>query len=529
MVPQDLEKILRKYDVSIDSSALQSVWEDEEQGRLLSEWAKTHSTSDTLLTKEELNLYLSLERNGRAQDLVESTELSTVQAFSDEEIKKAIEELRQSTEVINKQTEALRQQQDALSRLLSTSGKFGDARSGLEVRRLHKWESDRKALNTTVELLSQSLDYRLAELQQQTKSSSDGVTKLIDDMLHSDDKLLSSLQKLGWELDTEDPEETESVTKLRDICARLIKYTVECIRTKLDRVYLETLQTFPASGADDHAAKEDIEAQQEELEELYSEILPVAQMSVEQQWLEPSLKTLSFKNGSSLSRSAEALGYTLDCLDYLLDRTDLALNRVLTLKSHETAAAALLATAKHEVSTPVTSSTSHPHTTSSRPKSLITDTMMTPAPSRTAPPSNRRRSSFSTPYDAPLDHLSDSLALSLPSSSPTVHLRHTLHDRLQTLANITRTTQSTLEHTAAAHIADARIAIQLVRDSVLAESPFAEVHLVDPGIESSIGVLGQEVGKLSVRLDGVEREARVVGQGRNVRREEMVARWGGRG
>lgn len=235
--------------------------------------------------------------------------MSTVLTFGDEEIRNAIEELHRSTEAINKQTDILRQQQDALSRLLSTSGKFGDARSDLEVRRLQKWESDRKALNTTVELLSQSLDYRLAELQQQTKGGSDDVTQIVNDMLHSDDKLLASLQKLGWELDTEDPEETESVSKLRDICARLIKYTVECIRTKLDRVYLEALEAFPASEASNCAAKEDITAQQAELEELYSEILPVAQMSVEQQWLEPSLRMLSSKNGSSLSRSAESLGY----------------------------------------------------------------------------------------------------------------------------------------------------------------------------------------------------------------------------
>lgn len=128
-------------------------------------------------------------------------------------------------------------------------------------------------------------------------------------MLHSDDKLLQSLQKLGWELDTEDPEETETVTKLREICARLIKYTVECIRTKLDRMYLESLESLPQSRAKSAASQEEITAQQEELEELYSEILPVAQMSVEQQWLEPSLRSLSAKNGDGLNRSAQALGY----------------------------------------------------------------------------------------------------------------------------------------------------------------------------------------------------------------------------
>lgn len=177
------------------------------------------------------------------------------------------------------------------------------------MRRLHKWESDRKSLNTTVELLSQGLEYQLAELEQQTKGGNEVVTQIIDDMLHSDDKLLSGLQKLGWELETEDPEETESVTKLRDICALLIKYTVECIRTKLDRVFLEALEAFRPPGASDRAAKEDVIAQQEELEELYSEILPVAQMSVEQQWLEPSLRSLSSKNGNCLGQSAEALAY----------------------------------------------------------------------------------------------------------------------------------------------------------------------------------------------------------------------------
>lgn len=196
-----------------------------------------------------------------------------------------------------------------MARLLATSGKTGDARSDLEVRRLHKWESERRSLNTSVELLSQSLNYRLAELEQQTKGGSDYVMKIIDDMLRADDKLLSSLQKLGWELETQDPEETKSVTKLRDICARLIKYTVGRIRTKLDRVYLESLEAFPTSGASDGAAKDDITVQQEELEELYSEILPVAQMSVEQQWLEPALRSLSLKNGNSLGRSADALGY----------------------------------------------------------------------------------------------------------------------------------------------------------------------------------------------------------------------------
>lgn len=107
----------------------------------------------------------------------------------------------------------------------------------------------------------------------------------------------------------EDREETETVSQLREICARLIKYDVECIRTQLDRSYLESLQSFSESRSETQAPREEIAALQEELESLYSEILPVAQMSVEQQWLEPSLRSLSANTGQGLSHAAVSIQY----------------------------------------------------------------------------------------------------------------------------------------------------------------------------------------------------------------------------
>lgn len=160
-----------------------------------------------------------------------------------------------------------------------------------------------------VELLSQGIDYRMSELEQGIKESGKDLTNVVDEALQSDDKLLSSLQKLGWELETEDHEETDTVTQLREICARLIKYTVECIRTKLDRTYLESLESLSKSGSDSQTSMEEIRALQDELESLYSEILPVAQMSVEQQWLEPSLRSLTAKTGQGLGHAAVSIQY----------------------------------------------------------------------------------------------------------------------------------------------------------------------------------------------------------------------------
>jgi hypothetical protein len=89
---------------------------------------------------------------------------------------------------------------------------------------------------------------------------------------------------------------------------RLIKYTVEGTRTRLDRLYLEALGQPPRSSSNPGQV-DDLPGLQGELESLYSEILPVAQMSVEQQYLEPVLKGAAAKNGNSVARSHAAVAY----------------------------------------------------------------------------------------------------------------------------------------------------------------------------------------------------------------------------
>lgn len=96
------------------------------------------------------------------------------------------------------------------------------------------------------------------------------------------------------------------------ICAnlgRLIKTTVETLRTRLDRIYLEAILAAERSGDVKAATQEDVKALEEELESLYSEILPVAQMSAEQQHLEPALKSTNAQSGQSIHRSAVAVSY----------------------------------------------------------------------------------------------------------------------------------------------------------------------------------------------------------------------------
>lgn len=91
---------------------------------------------------------------------------------------------------------------------------------------------------------------------------------------------------------------------------RLIKYTVEAVRTRLDRIYLEEVADRGNARKGDKATNNtEVAALLDELESLYTEILPVAQMSVEQQYLEPALRLIASHTVQGGDRSSKAIEY----------------------------------------------------------------------------------------------------------------------------------------------------------------------------------------------------------------------------
>ncbi len=69
--------------------------------------------------------------------------------------------------------------------------------------------------------IAHGLEFRIAQLKHHDDGG--GGTSLhqaLDVILHADDALLTSLQKLGRELREPDPEEAKSTDKLRETCLR---------------------------------------------------------------------------------------------------------------------------------------------------------------------------------------------------------------------------------------------------------------------------------------------------------------------
>ncbi|KAH8898359.1 hypothetical protein GQ53DRAFT_711627 [Thozetella sp. PMI_491] len=534
---ESLVALLRSYDASLDATSLKEVYNDE-KARSLVEWVEHHLAPDTLLSVDELEQYTALEKSGAAAQLA-GGELSSVLALSDHEIKEAIQELNRSTEAIAKQTETINQQKEALVRLVRGSGKEVDARADLESRRSQKQEETQKELAWAVEELSQTLHLRAAELDQPGDGDGNSLHATVDSLLRSDDKLLASLQKLGWELDKEDPEEQEHLRRLREICAMLIKYKVEGIRTKLDRQYFESLESAKRMSPRLRAEPDDASVIQEELESLYAEILPVAQMSVEQQYLEPALESVSTKNSRTVGRSRIAVSYIQECLDYLLHNLDIVSSRVGAYQSHQAAVCAVVATAKVELAVEIAPALKREQPPAfgaspvrRRKSSGGNASGVSPARPR-ANSRPRRRSSGIGADEDPLEELARTLALTLPSQeqpasgavTQSISLGCTLEDRKLKAADVALNVQQSFESATAAQMADARGALQLVRDSVLAETPYRKVELMDPEIESSIAVLAQQLEDVRASLENRSADM-VKARGRSVKKEDLVNRWG---
>ena len=90
---------------------------------------------------------------------------------------------------------------------------------------------------------------------------------------------------------------------------RLIKHTFDGIRTKLDRIYLQELNSASEPRNGHNLDSQEVTDLQEELESLYAEILPVAQMSAEQQYLQPALREIATRGIRGQERGVKGVRY----------------------------------------------------------------------------------------------------------------------------------------------------------------------------------------------------------------------------
>lgn len=174
-----LISILKVRDIPVKRGVIESAFEDDRNAQ----WASKHLRPDTLLSKDELALYVSfvpppppppphyktslirdrylkLENSGALQPILNNPDLGATRPILEDEFRNAIESLEASTATIQKQTETLKSQCASLNKKLGLENNVEQQRSRDIARLQKKHEAGRQ--NTTMAVGTCPLQYVVA-------------------------------------------------------------------------------------------------------------------------------------------------------------------------------------------------------------------------------------------------------------------------------------------------------------------------------------------------------------------------------
>jgi hypothetical protein len=90
---------------------------------------------------------------------------------------------------------------------------------------------------------------------------------------------------------------------------------------------------------------------------------------------------------------------------------------------------------------------------------------------------------------------------------------------------VAQSVQSSLEVSVSYHLAEIRRAVLLLRESILAETPFGPANLADQAVEASIAFLAEGVTATQLRSEQADSRG-IETVGAKTKKNDIVARWG---
>jgi len=127
----------------------------------------------------------------------------------------------------------------------------------------------------------------------------------------------------------------------------------------------------------------------------------------------------------------------------------------------------------------------------------------------------------------PEQQLARHLGINLPTESASELLRiddfeRIMSDRKTKLVIHAASLESTTESAVSSHLSDAHTTLQLLQDSLLAESLYHGVQLLDPEIEASVETFEQDVQYVQKSLEEIDLQQLQI---KNVHRDQIIERW----
>ncbi|KAI9756315.1 MAG: hypothetical protein M4579_003907 [Chaenotheca gracillima] len=530
---EEFFRILRDHDIEVNQDDVRSSFESPSSGSALRSWMNEYLGEETLLSKEELQLFTSLEGSRTLRTIVSKHDLSTVTPLTDDELRSAISDLENSTKSIESHNQKLQEQQRALSKLKEKAKKRSDVRDRARGQQLKKWQVEKEHVTLATEELGESLQSELSALAQRAQAGITSLNSTKSHILKNDDAVLARLQKL---MDVLSPAVDEGAafdpmrTRARLLCNKLISLKSEEVQSRLDRIFLESQVTSAAAdgerGNKEHDdIQADIEMLKDELESLYSEITSVAQMSVERDYLQPLLRHIESHEVHTKHTSAAKLEYVLSMLEYLTNRLEIVANRSVGYDSHCKAVKEISAAFAVESHDPEAGRSASP----SKPQSPVRTRSGKPllgSPTKTN--RSRRRSSINAPADEsmPGQQLFATLGLSyldLASSDDLDQaLSETSREQRSRLNNQLTTLENSTNATLATYLDASKASLQILKDTLYVDSRSGRLVFIDENVTSELARLETHVGDIKNGISRLDLEPL---RHPDKRQERFVERW----
>jgi hypothetical protein len=154
--------------------------------------------------------------------------------------------------------------------------------------------------------LSDELEARFRSATDKAGAENKRILASLSTQLKQDDKILAALETLISGTNSRGGDAC-TVKRTADLSAMLADTTAQEIHYRLDRLYLEKIQSGESDYGRAAVENETISALQEELESLYPEIEILAEMSTKQQYHEPILRDIHHEHGQLRAASQHKL------------------------------------------------------------------------------------------------------------------------------------------------------------------------------------------------------------------------------
>ena len=242
--------------------------------------------------------------------------VATTRPLLEDDLVTVIAELKSSTAAIQKQADLLRRHRE--QRLRNTSQRLprrsgrppGDSDGHIGRKDVLALQQLRLALGEAKDALTSCFQSASEEALHTKKATERRLVQL----LHDDDQKLKALQKLALPSDAVPGTEIDSNQRTSCLFSKLVGFTCEEIKFRLDRIYLEQLHGYAAHENDfEEAAGTQEISLKSDLDTLYTEIRDVVAISVSQE-LEYPIRNSRLEDSRRQRTSQNLAG---QCVSYI--------------------------------------------------------------------------------------------------------------------------------------------------------------------------------------------------------------------